>query len=89
MKNKMPDLKNHLYTALERLNDESLSEEQIRFEISRAQAVAHLGKVLVEQAKTALLYAKLTGQKLEGEEFEEPKKITRPESVYSNKKHVA
>jgi len=36
MKNKLGDLNNHLFAALERLNDESLSVEQIETEAKRA-----------------------------------------------------
>jgi hypothetical protein len=91
MKNKMTDLKNHLYAALERLNDESLTEDKLATEISRAQAVAHLGKVLVEQAKTALMFAKVTGQtrELSKDEYSiEQEKIERPAAEYSNSGHL-
>lgn len=89
MKNKMVDLKNHLFAALERLNDDSLTEEEIKTEIARSQAVAEIGKVIVDGAKTSLLHAKLTGKlkELDDEFNEEPKKIERPAAEYSNDGH--
>lgn len=92
MKNKMTDLKNHLFTALERLNDDSLTDEQIKQEIARAQAVSEIGKVIVDGAKTSLLFAKITGKinELDADDFEtEPKKIERPAPVYSNTRKIA
>jgi len=86
MKNKMSDLKNHLFAALERLNDENLTDEQIKSEIARSQAVAEIGKVIVDGAKTSLLHAKLTGKidKMSDDFEEEPKRIDRPPAEYSN-----
>jgi hypothetical protein len=75
----MVDLKNHLFQAIERLNDDSLSDEQIKTEISMAQAIADIGKVIVDGAKTTLLHAKITGrlQELNDEDFgQEPKRLS-------------
>lgn len=78
MRNKMVDLKNHLFTALERLNDESLSEEELRTEIERAKAISDIGKVIVDGAKTSLLHAKMTGRLNELEdEFADDKKVKK------------
>ena len=38
-RNKLTDLNDHLFTALERLNDEGLSNEQIEVESKRAEAI--------------------------------------------------
>lgn len=54
MKNKLVDLNNHLFEQLERLNDEELSPEKLKQEISRAKAMASIGKVVVENANTVL-----------------------------------
>lgn len=90
MKNKLVDLKNHLFTALERLNDETLTDEQLKTEITRAQAISELGKVIIDGAKTTLLHAKLTGKLNEVDDFEEPvKKLDRPPAKYSNKGHLS
>lgn len=92
MKNKLSDLKNHLFTALERLNDENLSDEHIKREIERTQAIAEIGKVIIDGAKTSLLHAKLTGKlkELDSSEYEDEApvlKLERPKAEYSNKDH--
>lgn len=90
MKNKANDLRNHLFAALERLNDENIKEEDLRNEISRAQAVAEIGKVLVDSAKTAVLYAKIKGSahQLKDEDYLPEEKpvipLQRPPAEYSN-----
>ena len=93
MKNKISDLRDHMFAALERLGNEDLTPEQIRTEIDRARAISDVGKVVVESAKTEVLYAKLTRQKefeptkfLEIEEPERPL-IERPKAAYSNSSH--
>jgi hypothetical protein len=87
MKNKISDLRDHMFAALERLGNEDLSEEDLKKEIERARAVSEVGKVIVESAKTEVLYAKLTHRReLEPTKFlevEQPK-IERPKAEYSN-----
>jgi len=59
MKNKLEDLRNHLFVALEGLLD-----EEKPLEIERAKAVAQVGAVLVETAKVevkAIEVMKLNG----------------------------
>lgn len=92
MKNKISDLRDHMFAALERLGNEELSEEEVKKEIERAKAISEVGKVIVESAKTEVLYAKLTRRKeAEPTKFleidDEPKpKIKRPPAVYDNDK---
>lgn len=90
MKNKISDLRDHMFAALERLGNEDLSEEDLKKEIARAQAISDVGKVIVESAKTEVLFAKMTGRRDEIpsrflEEDEPPKKIVRPPAEYSNR----
>jgi hypothetical protein len=73
MKNKISDLRNHMFAALERLGNEEITEEDLKKEIERSKAISEVGKVIVESAKTEVLYAK---------------KIERPPAVYSNKQHA-
>lgn len=74
MKNKISDLRDHMFAALERLGNEDLSEEELKKEIERSKAISDVGKVIVESAKTEVLYAKFTGKgKNESAKFlEEP-----------------
>lgn len=59
MKNKIGDLRDHMFAQLERLGQEDLSPEQLKTEIERAQAISEVGKVIVESAKTEVLHLKL------------------------------
>jgi len=58
-KNKLGDLNDHLFAALERLADEDLTAEQIATEASRAQAIVALADQITENARTRLAGAKL------------------------------
>ncbi|MEP0155223.1 hypothetical protein [Pseudophaeobacter sp.] len=61
-KNKLSDLDDHLFAALERLNDETLSADQIETEAKRAEAVVKLADQVTENAKTKLVAARLYGE---------------------------
>lgn len=52
--NKLADLNNHLFTQLERLGDESISETELEKEIERSKAINGVAKNIIENAKTAL-----------------------------------
>ena len=56
MKNKIEDLRNHLFATLEGLLDEDSP-----MEIERAKAVADVAQVLVNSAKIEVDYIKATG----------------------------
>lgn len=51
MKNKIDDLRNHLFAQLERLGDESLAGDKLKEEISRAKAVKDISGSIIETAK--------------------------------------
>jgi hypothetical protein len=51
MKNKMTDLRNHLFATLEALQD-----KEDPMEVERAMAVAKVGSVLVESAKVEVAF---------------------------------
>lgn len=55
-KNRLEDMRNHLFAAMERLNDESMDKKQMDEEIKKANALASLGNVLVLSAKVELNY---------------------------------
>ncbi|MEZ7176048.1 hypothetical protein QVM52_11680 [Pseudomonas mosselii] len=51
MKNKMTDLRNHLFATLEALQD-----PEKPMDIDRAKAIAEVGKVLVDSAKVEVMF---------------------------------
>lgn len=51
MKNKMTDLRNHLFATLEALQDTDHP-----MDIDRAKAIAEVGKVLVDSAKVEVMF---------------------------------
>jgi hypothetical protein len=91
MKNKITDLRDHMFAQLERLGAEDMTPEQLQAEIERAKAISEVGKVIVESAKTEVLHLKLTGRlndhkpKFLNEPTEEAEVIPmeRPKAEYS------
>lgn len=59
MKNKLSNLNDHLFTALERLNDDDLTPEQIEAEAKRADAIVSIADQITENGKLRLSAAKL------------------------------
>ena len=57
MKNKIEDLRNHLFEALESLKD---SEKPM--EIERAKTIAEVAQVIVNSAKVEVDYLRATGR---------------------------
>lgn len=62
MKNKLEDLNNHLFLALERVNDEEITGEELEVNIKRAESITKIGNLIIQNANTAL---KATELKLE------------------------
>jgi hypothetical protein len=58
-KNKLTDLNDHLFLALERLNDEELTPEQIESESKRADAIIGISDKIIGTAKITLDAMKL------------------------------
>ena len=73
MKNKLPDLNNHLFAQMERLSDEGLKGEKLKEEIDRAKAVSSIAKDITNNAALALDAQKFiheaTGRKPSSESF--------------------
>lgn len=88
MKNKVTDLRDHMFAALERLGSEDLTPEQLKAEIERSKAISNLGHVIVESAKAQILAARFTGEIEDAKNFldDDVKKLDRPASVYTNLK---
>lgn len=53
-KNKLSDLNDHLFVALERLNEENLTTEQIEAESKRAEAIIGVANQIIGNAKITL-----------------------------------
>jgi hypothetical protein len=60
MKNKISDLRNHLFETLERLKDPELDLET---EIQRAKAIKEVGSVIIESAKVEVDFLTAVGGK--------------------------
>lgn len=56
MRNKIEDLRNHLFATLE-----SLQDEEKPMEIDRAKAIADVAQVIVNSAKMEVDFIKATG----------------------------
>jgi hypothetical protein len=60
-RNKLSDLRDHMFAALERLDDEEMTTEQIKNEIDKAKSIAMVGSVIINSAKIEIDYLKATG----------------------------
>lgn len=58
MKNRIDDLRNHLFEALEALKD-----EEKPMDIARAKAIADVARVIVDSAKVEVDFLKATGER--------------------------
>ena len=54
MKNTLSDLNNHLFESLERIMDDDLSDEELRREITRGQAVTKIAETIIQNGELAL-----------------------------------
>lgn len=54
MKNTLADLNNYLFESIERLNDDSLSQEDLEKEIKRSEAVQKVAKTIIDNGSLAL-----------------------------------
>ena len=54
MKNTLSDLNNYLFEALERLQDDSLTDEELQREISRSKAVTTVAETVIHNGELAL-----------------------------------
>jgi hypothetical protein len=75
-KNKIDDLRNHLFETLE-----SLKDDEKPMDIERARAVADVARVIVDSAKVEVRFLEVTGALkstnfLPSEDGGEPKQIT-------------
>lgn len=61
-KNKISDLRDHLFAALERIDDDTLTPEQISAEVNKAKAISAIGSVIINSAKIEVDFIKATGR---------------------------
>jgi hypothetical protein len=54
MKNTLTDLNNYLFETLERLIDDDMTEEQLKKEITRSQAVTSVAATIIQNGELAL-----------------------------------
>lgn len=75
MRNKIEDLRNHMFEALEKLRDAE-SPEEVQKELERSRAIAEVGKVIIDSAKVEVDFVKATnGEVITTEFFNEGKKL--------------
>ena len=60
-RNGMNDRRDHLFAALERLNDDELTPEQLATEVEKAQAISNLSNSVINSAKAEVDFMKATG----------------------------
>lgn len=53
-KNKLLDLNNHLFEALERINDDELQGEKLQEEMARAKTITQIDNTIINNASLAL-----------------------------------
>jgi hypothetical protein len=69
MKNKIEDLRNHLFAQLERLGNEELKPEKLEIEIKRAKSLKEVAQVIVNTAKVEVDFYKAAGSTQEKTSF--------------------
>lgn len=72
MKNTLNDLNNYLFESIERLNDDSLNDEELDREIKRSEAVQKIAKTIVDSGTLALQAKKHLDEYGEGRDVEIP-----------------
>jgi len=60
-RNKISDLRDHLFAALERIDNDELTNEELQKELQKAEAVAQIGAVIINSAKVEVDFMKATG----------------------------
>jgi hypothetical protein len=53
-RNKLTDLNDHLFEQLERLNDDTLSNDQLQVELMRTKAMKDVSTVIIDNARLSL-----------------------------------
>ena len=53
-RNKLTDLNDHLFAQIERLNDETLTPEQMELELKKADAMEKVSKQILDSSRVVL-----------------------------------
>ncbi len=72
MKNTLSDLNNYLFEAIERINDDELSDEELDKEIKRSESVNKIAKTIIDNGNLALQAKKHLDEYGRGEDVEMP-----------------
>ena len=59
--NKLSDLRDHIFMALERLSDEGMTTEQVKQEVDKAKAISELSSAIIASAKVEIDYINAVG----------------------------
>jgi len=59
--NKLSDLRDHIFMALERLSDEDMTNEKVQQEVDKAKAIAQLSATIIASAKVEIDYINSVG----------------------------
>lgn len=51
MKNKLTDLNDYLFEQIERINDDSLNEEELSKEIKKAEAIQGIAETIIKNGE--------------------------------------
>ncbi|NMY06374.1 hypothetical protein HBO12_25795 [Pseudomonas sp. WS 5059] len=76
MKNKLSDLRDHLFAQLEAVRE--ATDENLAKEVSRAQSVSDISRVLIESAKVEIDYFRHIGGENGASSFIESKPALPP-----------
>ena len=62
MKNTLTDLNNYLFETLERLTDDSMSQEELQKELARSQAITNIAETVIKNGELALKTMKILNE---------------------------
>jgi len=59
-KNKIEDLRNHLFAQIEKLSDDELKGDKLKEEINRSEAISGLADQIIQSAKVEVRFMEIT-----------------------------
>lgn len=72
MKNTLSDLNNYLFEQIERINDDSLTDQELEKEIKRSNAINKVAKTIIDNGALALEAKKYLDDYGAGENYKMP-----------------